>query len=938
MGFGIQWIVDKIAFPSPPSSYSLTSHPELFFIKNPKKGQAANPGVPCMMYAIPQGAPVLLVHAHSNGCDIGDMRQTLQSISEQLRVHVMSFEFPGYGLHLGRASKASIDETSDIVLKYILEDLKVNPAQVIWYGRSIGSGPAVNCAHQITKEMKQTPGGVILQCGYCSFKEVARHLFGRVAKTLVSPLWQNEVMIRDLECPVLFIHGRADKMIPISHSERMFAAVSAKELSKLHACDCGHNDFNFQRCTLRPIYDFLLGVISAPNFPTTNFSMDVTQSNRVFVHHIGPLRSKIPVFSFRRPELEDWLRRLMARKAKKASDASSSISSPQLQNPVVTIEVQAEKSKAKKDGRKGEESELPAIPDFSAFPSTEDVEEALLDPEGMTRSCANRVSDYLMLVQKKLEQVESLEAKPIEEIIEVLEAEFWNSDPLLCLWEEVLLPAGGFSRTRLGPFWIDSNGETGFDRGIGAGKLASPDLLRVPLWVFCPSTAHFRYLAEWALLQSERLERSLPRAAPHTASCCCGICGKLRRKDSKKKKTGKKGRGKSEPTEHPTRGAFSTSLAAHFSNWVEKNDEIKAMFAKFVELYQNPSVAIGNSAAAIIVAAGQPAQAAFAGDDEPIPYPPDDDIEGGSDAALPPNTMAPAKSEASLDAAEVPRSLLTSLSLAVAARGPVRPGARHPLNSQPFVYADLGTASASSGQPLKPPWPSPVFSASVRMALRDTSGVPGPFLSSFYTKLWAPHRSTGIDFPCLADLEACKALLASEPAGPANQVPVVAKNADWLAASVLLCYEQLLQPQQVAASNASSSSTPQRTISDRRAFVDLTRPDLREAGSTLNKAMKLFAHAQQRERREQMRQQLRPTPKVPQPPDLPDGLSLEERLEQALSQPTQPEADPNFRAGLLDADPSTGPLANAKDIDEGSAKFETSDRPAGRDAPAQPQP
>eukprot|EP00971_Amphidinium_carterae_P244096 4846842-Amphidinium_carterae.1 len=28
---------------------------------------SAGPGIPCMMYAIPQGAPVILVHAHSNG-------------------------------------------------------------------------------------------------------------------------------------------------------------------------------------------------------------------------------------------------------------------------------------------------------------------------------------------------------------------------------------------------------------------------------------------------------------------------------------------------------------------------------------------------------------------------------------------------------------------------------------------------------------------------------------------------------------------------------------------------------------------------------------------------------------------------------------------------------------------------------------------------------
>merc|ERR1719183_259536 len=103
-------------------------------------------------------------------------------------------------------------------------------------------------------------------------------------------------------------------MIPIEHSERLWSAVNLKELSRFYACDCGHNDFNFQRCTLRPIYDFLLGVISTATFPTTNFKVAAPSSMRAFVHHIGPLRTKIPVYSFRRPELEDWIRRIQARK------------------------------------------------------------------------------------------------------------------------------------------------------------------------------------------------------------------------------------------------------------------------------------------------------------------------------------------------------------------------------------------------------------------------------------------------------------------------------------------------------------------------------------------------------------------------------------------------------------------------------------------------
>merc|ERR1719199_266282 len=130
---GLQRIVDIITFPSPPSSYSLASHPEFFFVKKP--GEKDSPGVPCMLYAVPRGAPVLIVHAHSNGCDIGDMHQALQCISESLRVHVLSFEFPGYGLHLGTASMKSIDASLEAVLSYIIEDLHVNPSQVVWYGR-----------------------------------------------------------------------------------------------------------------------------------------------------------------------------------------------------------------------------------------------------------------------------------------------------------------------------------------------------------------------------------------------------------------------------------------------------------------------------------------------------------------------------------------------------------------------------------------------------------------------------------------------------------------------------------------------------------------------------------------------------------------------------------------------------------------------------------
>lgn len=853
-----------------------------------------------MLYAIPQGAPVLLVHAHSNGCDIGDMRQTLQSISDQLRVHVMSFEFPGYGLHIGSACKGSIDEAANLVLQYVLEELRINPAQVVWYGRSIGSGPAVSMAHRITKEMSQRPGGLILQCGYANFREVVKHLFGRVAQQLVSPLWQNEVMIRDLKCPILLIHGRADTMIPIEHSERNFAAASMKELSRFHACDCGHNDFNFQRCTLRPIYDFLLGVISAANFPTTNFTIEIPTNHRAFVHHIGPLRPKIPVYSFRRPELEEWIHRLQTRKQQKQAEGEAiedgpreagtgsqnklEVDSREVRTSTVSATTSGtvtsstsgtekvgqsepppgrpnpeteKKKKRKKKGKADPNDDLPPIPNFCELPPIEDIEEALLDPEGMIRTCTHRVDAFLQRLQRQLDSIDGLESKPLEEVIDFVEAEFWASDPLLCLWEEVRLPQGQLVRTRLGPFFIESSGVCGYDADIGVGRPSSTDLLRVPIWVFCPSSAHFRCLAEWTLLQSERLEKSLPSPPASKSSCCCSPCC-----FKKKKKKSRNKRGIPDPTTHPTRGVLATSLAAHFVNWVDKTDEVRAIFARFVDVHRNPEQVMGRSAAAALVAAIQPKE----------------EIAGETSRdTLDVNSPEFPGAEASPSSSSQQQANSTA----------------KPNEESPWWYADLGKMAGSVAaldgsvsDQCKPPWQPSMFSASTRMLLRDRTGAAGYNLSEFYARLWNPHLSSGAELSPLGDLQACGNMLASSSAP--NILPE--RNADWLAANLLYHYERLPRPPLEEPNTASSSSTT---------ATDFLRADMRQASLMLNKAMKVFAHS---EHKRSQRQRFRPTPKVPLPPDLPPGGDMMESKPAPTSPPMVSDQDGPAVDDLVDID------------------------------------
>jgi len=835
MGWGIQWIVDKITFPSPPSSYSLTSHPDLFFIKNPS-AKAAGPGIPCMMYAIPQGAPVILVHAHSNGCDIGDMRQTLQSISESLRVHVMSFEYPGYGLNVGSPNMRVIDEAANAVLNYLLKDLNINPAQIVWYGRSIGSGPATRIVHRLTKEHKVNPGGLIIQCGFANFKEVAGFLFGRWAKRFVSPLWPNEAMVKDLNCPVLIIHGRADKMIPISQAEQLWKVVQQKDQSKFHTCDCGHNDFNFQLCTLRPIYEFLVRVISTPGFPAQNFKVEIDPARRSFVRHIGPLQSRIPVYTFRRPELEEWMKALQAKKlqsvdvaagknmvldasAEAPGDAKTGMKLDMTASPKGGPEAEDEagprlaagkedlgsadetgsaspkqppapvkdrKSKGKEAAEK-KKAEVFEIPNYCELPPVTDPSEALGTSEGMLRLCAARVERYLERVQQHLNDVDGLESKPVTEIVEFVESEFWAADPLLCLWAEISLPKGEVSRFRLGPFFVNNSGEAGQDDNLPG--LPSEDLLRVPLWTFSLSAAHFRYLAEWSLLHSERIMRTLPERGSSSccAPCCCGRGSSSKSAGSRRKKADSK-------MQHPCRGVLSTLLAAHFVNWVEKNEEIRLLISKFAELHQRPEDAFRLHAAT--AAMSQP----LAGGVPELAVPLAEEVS----TTTPPNAVVGAQ----------------------------------PLPQERVSYGRGLTVP-------KPPWHARTFADMGRDFLGDRLGSQSVLLEAALLQLWGVEDVDGMfadgkPMPAFGDCAAALETLSR---------PAPERSLDWVVANVLLHYDRVLRP---PAADAKKGLVP----------VDALRPEAQTAGLAINRAMRAFVHAKQRERRELERRKLRnpPTP------------------------------------------------------------------------------
>eukprot|EP01126_Amoeba_proteus_P008322 TRINITY_DN1306_c0_g1_i4.p1 TRINITY_DN1306_c0_g1~~TRINITY_DN1306_c0_g1_i4.p1 ORF type:complete len:176 (+),score=23.65 TRINITY_DN1306_c0_g1_i4:321-848(+) len=163
------------------------------------------------------------------------------------QLNVIAYEYKGYGIASGSTTAHKCKNDEKCVLDFLCIVLKVDLKNIILFGRSIGTGPASHVAGRIEKRNPNSMGGLILQrcvtrrsffqfnpylflhlsiyhvcpffsSPYTSIRDMAKLLVGMVG-TVAPNLFDNEKHMKYIKCPVLFIHGQEDTLIPSSHSE-----------------------------------------------------------------------------------------------------------------------------------------------------------------------------------------------------------------------------------------------------------------------------------------------------------------------------------------------------------------------------------------------------------------------------------------------------------------------------------------------------------------------------------------------------------------------------------------------------------------------------------------------------------------------------------------------------------------------------------------------
>jgi len=190
-----------------------------------------------------------ILFSHGNATDIDGVLPILLSLRDA-RFSVLAYDYPGYGHSSGRPTERSVYVAAEAAYDYLVEELKLSPEEIIVQGQSVGGGPSTYLA------ANRPVAGLILESSFATAFQV-------VVPFRIMPFekFPNVKRIDGIDCPLLLIHGTNDSVIPLSHSEALFAAAQQpKTLVPIEQAD--HNDVLWvgEALYLQSIQDFALSL------------------------------------------------------------------------------------------------------------------------------------------------------------------------------------------------------------------------------------------------------------------------------------------------------------------------------------------------------------------------------------------------------------------------------------------------------------------------------------------------------------------------------------------------------------------------------------------------------------------------------------------------------------------------------------------------------
>jgi uncharacterized protein len=179
----------------------------------------------------------VILYFHGNAGDLSGWHFVAEDFVGQ-GYSIFIVDYRGYGKSSGKISEAGFYKDAEAAFNFLTTTKTYTPQDIIIYGRSIGSGVAVELAS------KHKTKGLVLESPYTSLSSLANEKLPLMFPSLyLKYTFNNFKKIEAVESPVILIHGTLDTLIPPDHSKKLLTKIKTK--SKIILVEGGaHNDLN----------------------------------------------------------------------------------------------------------------------------------------------------------------------------------------------------------------------------------------------------------------------------------------------------------------------------------------------------------------------------------------------------------------------------------------------------------------------------------------------------------------------------------------------------------------------------------------------------------------------------------------------------------------------------------------------------------------------
>ncbi|XP_021897620.1 protein ABHD17B-like [Carica papaya] len=171
------------------------------------------------MYVKNPAASLTVLYSHGNAADLGQMYHIFAELSLHLNVNLMGYDYSGYGQSSGKPSEQDTYADIEAAYKCLEETYGAKEEDIILYGQSVGSGPALELAARLPRLR-----ALILHSPILSGLRVMYP----VKRTFWFDIYKNIDKIPLVQCPVLVIHGTKDEIVDFSHGKQLWELCREK--------------------------------------------------------------------------------------------------------------------------------------------------------------------------------------------------------------------------------------------------------------------------------------------------------------------------------------------------------------------------------------------------------------------------------------------------------------------------------------------------------------------------------------------------------------------------------------------------------------------------------------------------------------------------------------------------------------------------------------